>query len=51
MKGAATFQLYYSADDEARQRQGQPPLVVTREEEEARLAKLSRALPSVRRRR
>ncbi len=45
VKGSATFQLYYSADDEARQRQGQPPLVVTREEEEARLAKLSRAMP------
>ena len=46
VKGTATFQLYYSADDEARQRQGQGPLVVTREEEEARLAKLSRAMPS-----
>jgi acyl dehydratase len=45
VKGSATFQLYYSADDEARQRQGQAPLVVTREEEEARLAKLSRAMP------
>jgi acyl dehydratase len=45
VRGAATFQLYYSAEDEARQRQGQPPLVVTREEEEARLAKLSRAQP------
>jgi acyl dehydratase len=45
VKGSATFQLYYNADDEARQRQGQGPLVVTREEEEARLAKLSRALP------
>src|SRR5512138_250334 len=45
VRGTATFQLYYSADDEARQRQGQPPLVVTREEEEARLAKLSRAQP------
>jgi acyl dehydratase len=45
VKGSATFQLYYSADDETRQRQGQPPLVVTREEEEARLAKLSRAMP------
>jgi acyl dehydratase len=43
VKGVATFQLYYSAEDEARQRQGQAPLVVTREEEEARLAKLSRA--------
>ena len=45
VRGAATFQLYYSAEDEARQRAGQPPLVVTREEEEARLAKLSRAQP------
>jgi len=45
VRGTVTFQLYYSADDEARQRQGQPPLVVTREEEEARLAKLSRAQP------
>ncbi len=46
VKGLATFQLYYSADDEARQRQGQPPLVVTRQEEEVRLAKLSRAMPA-----
>ncbi|HET8540722.1 MAG TPA: MaoC/PaaZ C-terminal domain-containing protein [Anaeromyxobacter sp.] len=45
VRGTVTFQLYYSAEDEARQRQGQPPLVVTREEEEARLAKLSRAQP------
>jgi len=45
VRGSATFQLYYSAEDEARQRQGQPPLAVTREEEEARLAKLSRAQP------
>jgi acyl dehydratase len=45
VKGSATFQLYYNAEDEARQRQGQGPLVVTREEEEARLAKLSRAVP------
>jgi acyl dehydratase len=45
VKGAATFQLYYSAEDEARQRGGQPPLVVSKEEEEARLAKLSRAMP------
>src|SRR5512142_932378 len=45
VRGLATFQLYYSADDEARQRQGQAPLVVTREEEEARLAKLSRSQP------
>jgi acyl dehydratase len=45
VKGSASFQLYYSAEDESRQRQGQGPLVVTREEEEARLAKLSRAMP------
>jgi len=45
VKGSGTFQLYYNAEDEARQRQGQAPLVVTREEEEARLAKLSRAVP------
>jgi len=45
VKGSATFQLFYSADDEARQRQGLGPLVVTRQEEEARLAKLSRAMP------
>jgi acyl dehydratase len=45
VRGLATFQLFYSADDEARQRAGQPPLVVTKEEEEARLAKLSRAQP------
>jgi acyl dehydratase len=46
VRGLATFQLYYSQEDDARQRAGQPPLVVTREEEEARLAKLSRAQPS-----
>ncbi len=45
VRGIATFQLYYSADDEARQRQGQPPLLVSREEEDARLAKLSRGQP------
>jgi acyl dehydratase len=45
VRGAASFQLYYNAEDETRQRTGQPPLVVTREEEEARLAKLSRAQP------
>jgi len=44
-RGLATYQLYYSAEDEARQRAGQPPLVVTPEEEEARLARLSRAQP------
>ena len=46
VRGLVTFQLYYSQEDEARQRAGQPPLVVTREEEEARLAKLSRAQPA-----
>jgi len=45
VRGLATFQLYYSAEDEARQRAGQPPLVVSREEEEVRLARLSRAQP------
>jgi acyl dehydratase len=45
VRGVATVQLYYSAEDEARQRAGHPPLVVTPEEEEARLAKLSRAQP------
>jgi acyl dehydratase len=45
VKGSATFQLFYNAEDEARQRQGQGPLLVTRAEEEARLAKLSRAMP------
>jgi acyl dehydratase len=45
VRGLTTFQLYYSADDEARQRSGGGPLVVTKEEEEARLAKLSRAQP------
>jgi acyl dehydratase len=45
VRGLATFQLFYSAEDEARQRGGQPPLVVTREEEEVRLARLSRAQP------
>lgn len=46
VRGLTTFQLYYSADDEARQRGGGAPLVVTKEEEDARLAKLSRAQPS-----
>jgi acyl dehydratase len=45
VRGLAVFQLFYSAEDEARQRGGQPPLAVTREEEEARLARLSRAQP------
>ncbi len=45
-RGLATYQLYYSAEDEARQRAGHAPLLVTPEEEEARLARLSRAQPS-----
>jgi acyl dehydratase len=45
-RGLIAAQLYYSAEDESRQRAGQPPLVVTPEEEEARLAKLSRAQPA-----
>src|SRR5918912_1263809 len=40
--GFVTAQLYYSAEDDAKQRTGGPPLVVTPQEEEARLAKLSR---------
>ena len=43
VRGAVTAQLYYSAEDETRQRNGQPPLVVTPAEEEERLAKLSRS--------
>ena len=43
LKGAVTAQLYYNAEDDARQRAGQGPLVVAKAEEEARLAKLSRA--------
>jgi len=45
-RGLCTAQLYYSPEDEARQRAGQPPLAVTAAEEEARLAKLSRAQPA-----
>ncbi|HET7826983.1 MAG TPA: MaoC/PaaZ C-terminal domain-containing protein [Anaeromyxobacter sp.] len=45
VRGSGMFQLYYNAEDDTRQRQGQPPLVVTHEEEEARLAKRSRAQP------
>jgi acyl dehydratase len=45
VRGLAAFQLYYSAEDESRQQGGQGPLVVTPEEEEARLARLSRAQP------
>ncbi len=44
-RGLATYQLFYSADDETRQRAGQPPLHVTQAEEETRLARLSRAQP------
>jgi acyl dehydratase len=44
-RGLATYQLFYSADDETRQRAGQPALRVTPAEEEARLARLSRAMP------
>jgi acyl dehydratase len=44
-RGLATYQLFYSAEDESRQRSGQPPLHVTQAEEEARLARLSRAMP------
>jgi acyl dehydratase len=43
VRGAVTAQLFYSSDDETRQRNGQPPLVVTQAEEEERLAKLSRS--------
>jgi acyl dehydratase len=45
VRGLATVQLYYNADDETRQRAGGAPLLVTPQEEEARLAKLSRAQP------
>ena len=44
-RGLATYQLFYSAEDETRQRAGQPPLHVTLAEEEVRLARLSRAMP------
>jgi acyl dehydratase len=43
VRGAVTAQLYYSGEDETRQRNGQPPLLVTPAEEEERLAKLSRS--------
>jgi acyl dehydratase len=45
VRGLATVQLYYSADDEQRQRAGMPPLVVTPAEEEARLARFARVAP------
>ena len=43
VRGNVVAQLYYSAEDEARQRAGQPPLLVTPREEEERLARLSRS--------
>jgi acyl dehydratase len=43
VRGAVTAQLFYSAEDETRQRNGQPPLHVTHAEEEERRAKLSRS--------
>jgi acyl dehydratase len=45
VRGLVTAQPYYSTEDETRQRAGQPPLVVTAQEEEARLARLTRGLP------
>jgi acyl dehydratase len=45
LKGSVTAQLYYNAEDDARQRAGHGPLIVAKSEEEARLAKLSRAQP------
>lgn len=45
VRGGVTAQLYYNADDENRQRSGQPPVIVTPEEEEARAAKLPRSVP------
>lgn len=42
VRGVLSAQLYYSVEDEARQRAGQPPLVVKQSEEEERLARLSR---------
>jgi acyl dehydratase len=45
VRGTVTAQLFYSAEDESRQRTGQPPLVVTQAEEEARLARLTRGVP------
>jgi acyl dehydratase len=48
LKGLVTAQLYYNSDDDAAQRAGRPPLLVTPQEEAARLAKLSRAQPAKR---
>jgi len=42
VRGVLSAQLYYSAEDDARQRAGQPPLIVSQAEEEERLARLSR---------
>jgi len=42
VRGVLSAQLYYNAEDEARQRAGQPPLVVKQADEEERLARLSR---------
>jgi acyl dehydratase len=44
VRGTVTAQLFYGAEDESRQRAGQPPLVVTAAEEEARLARLTRGV-------
>ena len=44
VRGTVTAQLFYNAEDESRQRAGQPPVVVTAAEEEARLARLSRGV-------
>jgi acyl dehydratase len=41
-RGNATVQLYYSAEDEQRQKAGQGPLVVTKEQDEARQMRLAR---------
>ena len=48
LKGLVTAQLYYNSEDDAAQRAGRVPLVVTPQEEAARLAKLSRAQPAKR---
>ncbi|HZZ85359.1 MAG TPA: MaoC/PaaZ C-terminal domain-containing protein [Anaeromyxobacteraceae bacterium] len=40
LRGQVTAQLYYNADDDARQRGGQPALVIGEAEEAARFAKL-----------
>jgi acyl dehydratase len=43
LRGQATAQFFYNSEDETRQRTGQTPLVVTKAQEEARLARLSRS--------